>query len=255
MTKTKTLLVCALAALAAMAGTAQAQATLEPDGRFRAALGIGASTSSGNSDATNASLSFDGVRATDMQKSSVHANAQYARAGGVTTGEQIRLGGRHDRDFTPSFFSFGGLDFERNKFANLKLRSQASGGVGWHVLKSGAATFDIFGGLSYTRDRYLDPMLIDGRLRGGYDYAALLIGEESTHQLSENTSFKQRLTMQPNLKNTGEYRANWDAGLAVAMTRSMNLTVGATMAYNSEPGPGRRRTDSLLTMGVSVKFE
>jgi putative salt-induced outer membrane protein YdiY len=248
----KTLLVCTLAAAA---GAAKAQATLLPDGRFRAALGIGASTSSGNSDATNVSLSFDGVRATEQRKSTVYANAQYASAGGVTTGEQFRLGGRHDQDLTPSFFAFGGLDAERNRFANLKLRGQASGGLGWHVLKSETTTFDIFGGLSYTSDRYIAPMLIDGRTRSDYAYAGLLFGEESTHKLTQTTSFKQRLTVMPNLKNSGEYRANWDAGLAVAMTRSMNLTVGAAMAYNSEPGPGRKRTDTLLTMGVAVKFE
>ena len=39
------------------------------------------------------------------------------------------------------------------------------------------------------------------------------------------------------------------------MTSTMNLTVGATMAYNSEPGPGRKSTDTLLTVGVAVKFE
>lgn len=251
MKKTTILLVTALAA----AGAAHGQATLKPDGRFRAALGLGASTSSGNTDATNASLSFDGVRAGDHHKTSVYANVQYARAGGATTGEQFRLGGRHDQDLTPSFFAFGGLDLERNKFANLKLRSQASGGLGWHVLKSDELAFDIFAGLSYTSDRYIGPMLIDGRTRGSYGYAGLLIGEESTHKLSATTSFKQRLTVLPNLENTGEYRANWDAGLAVAMTRTMNLTVGATMAYNSEPGPGRKRTDTLLTVGVAVKFE
>lgn len=253
MHKTKTLIVTILAGAAA--GAVHAQATLKPDGQFRAALGLGASTSSGNTDATNASLTFDGVRATAQYKTSVYANAQYARAGGVTTGEQFRLGGRHDQDLTPSFFAFGGLDFERNKFANLKLRSQASGGLGWHVLKSDELTFDIFGGVTYTSDRYMSPMLIDGLTRGSYDYAGLLIGEESTHKFSETTSFKQRLTILPNLKNTGEYRANWDAGLAVAMTRAMNLTVGANMAYNSEPGPGRKRTDTLLTVGVAVKFE
>lgn len=255
MKKTRTLPLITLAVAALVAGTAQAQATLKPDGRFRAALGLGASTSSGNTDATNASLTFDGVRATANYKTSLYANAQYARAGGVTTGEQFRLGGRHDQDLTPSFFAFGGLDLERNKFANLKLRSQGSGGLGWHVLKSDALTFDIFGGLTYTSDRYISPMLIDGRTRGSYDYAGLLIGEESTHKFSETTSFKQRLTVLPNLKNTGEYRANWDAGLAVAMTSTMNLTVGATMAYNSEPGPGRKSTDTLLTVGVAVKFE
>ena len=84
---------------------------------------------------------------------------------------------------------------------------------------------------------------------------SLLLGEESTHKLSDTTSFKQRLTLVPNLKNSGEFRSNWDAGLAVAMSKTMNLNVGFSFAHNSDPGPGRKSTDTLLTTGISVKFD
>ncbi|MBL0089057.1 MAG: DUF481 domain-containing protein [Ideonella sp.] len=39
------------------------------------------------------------------------------------------------------------------------------------------------------------------------------------------------------------------------MTKTMNLNVGMSMNYNSEPGAGRKSTDTLLTTGVSMKFE
>jgi len=243
-------------ALAASACTlVQAQATVKPDGQFRAALGLGASMSSGNTDATNLSLTGDAVRVTDKDKISLYGNAQYARTEGVTTGEQMRLGGRYDLNLGSAYFAFGGLDFERNKFSNLKVRSQLSAGLGWHVLKSPSTTFDVFGGLSYTSDKYFDPTFIDGEDRTSYDYMGLLLGEESTHKLSDTTSAKQRLTIVPNLKNGGEYRANWDAGLAVAMNKALSLNVGVAVAYNSEPGPGRKSTDTLFTTGVSVKFD
>lgn len=243
-------------ALAASACTlALAQATVKPDGQFRAALGLGASMSSGNTDATNLSLTGDAVRVTDQNKISLYGNAQYARSDGVTTSEQVRLGGRYDHNIGSAYFAFGGLDFERNKFSNLKLRSQLSGGLGWHVVKSPTTTFDVFGGLSYTSDDYFDPAVIDGQSRSSYDYMGLLLGEESTHKLSENTSAKQRLTLVPNLKNSGEFRANWDAGLAVAMSKALSLNVGVSVAHNSDPGPGRKSTDTLLTTGISVKFD
>jgi putative salt-induced outer membrane protein YdiY len=233
---------------------ARAQAVVKPDGQWRAALGLGASLSSGNSDASNLSVTGDAVRATDSDKTSLYGNLQYARSQGVTTAEQVRLGGRQDHDLSPRVFAFGGLDFERNKFANLKLRSQLTGGLGLHVLKSPTTTFDIFGGAGYTSDKYIEAALIDDETRTSYGYASLLLGEESTHQLTETTSFKQRLTVVPNLRHRGEFRANWDAGLAVAMTQTLNLTVGAKVAHNSEPGPGRKKTDTLLTTGITVNF-
>lgn len=98
-------------------------------------------------------------------------------------------------------------------------------------------------------------MVIDGSSRSAYNYLSVLLGEESTHKLSDTTSVKQRLTRVPKLKNCGEFRANLDAGLSVAMSKAMNLNVGFALAHNSEPGNGRKSTDSLLTTGVSVKVD
>lgn len=253
MTTIRTTVLAAM--LLATAGAAFAQATVKDDGRWRASFGLGASHASGNTRATSLSLNADAVKATQQDKVSLYGNAQYASSAGKTTGEQFRLGSRYDHNLGTQWFGFGGLDLERNKFANLKLRSQLSGGLGYHLIKHDRTTFDLFGGLGYTSDKYIAAMLIDGANRSAYNYASLVLGEESTHKLSDSTSFKQRLTLVPNLKNSGEYRANWDAGLAVAMSKTMNLNVGFSLARNSEPGPGRKATDTLLTTGISVKFD
>lgn len=234
---------------------ALAQATVKADGRFRSAIGLGASLSSGNSKASNLSFTADAVRATDQDKSTLYMNAQYARTEGVTTAERARLGGRHDFDLGRTLFAFGALDFERNKFANLQLRSQVGAGLGYHLRRGEPVAWDVFGGLGYARDSYIDPMLIDERVRSSYGYATLMLGQESTHRLSSSTSFKQRLVLTPNLKHRGEYRATWDAGLAVAMSNALSLNLGFNASHNSEPGPGRRATDTLLTTGVSMKFD
>lgn len=86
-------------------------------------------------------------------------------------------------------------------------------------------------------------------------YASLPLGEESTHKLSATTSARQRLVVVANLKDTGEYRATWDAGLALAMTQGLNLTVGLSVLYNSDPGLGRKSTDTLFATGIAFKFE
>jgi putative salt-induced outer membrane protein YdiY len=239
----------------AAAVAAQAQATVKNDGQFRAALGLGASFSSGNTKTTNLALTADGVRATDADKLSLYGNLNYARSNNTTTADQLRLGARYDKNLSAQLFAFGSLDLERNKFAYLSLRTQLGAGLGWHVIKSTNTTFDVFGGLGYVSDKYKPALVIDGRSRDSYGYTSLLLGEESTHKLSDTTSFKQRLTLVPNLKNSGEFRANWDAGLAVAMSKTMNLNVGFSAAHNSEPGPGRKATDTLLTTGISVKFD
>jgi putative salt-induced outer membrane protein YdiY len=245
----------AAAAALALPALSHAQATVKPDGQFRASLGLGASLTSGNTRSTSFALAGDAVRATEQDKISLYGSSLYARSAGVTSAEQLRLGSRYDYNLTPLWFGFGGLDFERNKLANLKLRSQLSGGVGYHLLKTPTTVWDLFGGVAYSSDRFVEPTLIDSAVRTSYGYPSLLLGEESSHKLSDSTSARQRFVLYPNLKNSGEFRATWDAALSVAMSRAMNLTVGLGLAHNSDPGLGRKSTDMLLTSGVNVKFE
>jgi putative salt-induced outer membrane protein YdiY len=261
MTQFFTLSLLSLAAFAANVAQAQTAApvaptaTLKTDGKLRAALGLGASVSSGNSRTSNFSLAAQGVRATAQDKTTVHASVLYARAAGVTSAEQLRAGGRYDFNLNADTFAFGTADLERDKLANLSLRGVFGAGVGLHVIKTPATTFDLYGGLAYNADKYVAATVIDGQSRSSYGYAALLLGEESQHRLSDTTSVWQRLTVYPNLRNRGEFRASFASGLSVAMSNTMNLNVGLGYAFNSDPGVGRKQGDTLLTTGVSVKFD
>lgn len=234
---------------------ADTKPTLIADGQFRGVLGLGASVASGNSRSSNLALTGQAVRATQLNKTSLYALALRSSADGATTGEQLRLGGRYDHNLSTQLFAFGGLDFERNKFSNLKLRSQATGGLGYHFINTPTTTWDLFGGLAYTADKFVSATEIDGSVRNSYAYPSLLLAEESSHVLSDTTTARQRVAVYPNLRNRGEFRATLDAGIAVAMTRALSLNVGLGAAYNSEPGAGRKTTDTLLTTGVSVKFD
>jgi putative salt-induced outer membrane protein len=231
------------------------QSNAPSTGAWRSTLGLGANYSTGNTRASTFSANADAVRSTAQDKWTLYGNAQYGKTDGVTSANLMRLGTRYDRDIGASFFGFGTLDLEKDEIALLKLRTAYGTGLGLHWIKTETTTFDVFGGLGYTMDRYDEPRIVDGELRSRYNYANLLLGEESTHKLTDNTSFKQRLVVYPNLEDRGEYRAQWDAGLSVAMTQTISLNVGLAMRHNSDPGPGVKRTDTLLTTGVSVKFD
>ncbi|NRT55938.1 DUF481 domain-containing protein [Sphaerotilus uruguayifluvii] len=245
----------AAAAQAQTAAPAAPAATQKADGRFRAALGLGASLSSGNSRTSSFSLAGQGVRITDQDKLGVQASALYASSQGTTTAEQLRAGARYDYNLGPSTFAFGLADLEHNRPANLSLRGVVGAGAGLHLIRTETDTLDVFGGLAWNADRYVDAALVAGEMRSSYNYAAVLLGEESQHRLSDTVSVFQRLTVYPNLRERGEFRASFGSGLAVALSNAMNLNVGLSYAYNSDPGAGRKKGDTLLTTGVSVKFD
>ena len=246
------LAICLLAALPALAA---AQATVKPDGEFRYAIGAGASYSSGNTSAASANLGADGVRATADSKWRFGGKALWARTDGTTTAENFTLGTEYDQDFSADWFGFGSADYLRDTFANISARYALHSGVGRHLIKADATTFDISGGVGYTEDKYLTAADIHGELRDTYGRAEVVLAEESTHKWTPTTSFHQKVTLFPAISSSGGFRSVLDTGLAVAMTPKLNLTVGFTYRYDSDPGVGFKRSDTLFVTGLSLKIE
>lgn len=253
--KTITTRVSIAACVALATGLAHGQTTLKMDGQWRGSVGAGASVSSGNSKSTSVNINGEMVRLTQDDKARVYLTSLYGKNNGVESANLIRGGGRYDYNLTPQVFGFGGIDLERDKIANLKLRVAPGAGLGYHLIKTDNTTFDVFGGVGYVRDSFYRPVLVGGAVRENYGRAELLLGEESNHKLTDSTTFRQRLVVYPNLKDHGEYRGVFDAGLAVAMSSKLSLTLGLVSRYNSDPGPGIKKTDTLFVTGIAAKIE
>ena len=82
----------------------------------------------------------------------------------------------------------------------------------------------------------------------------VLIGEELTHKLSSRSLLKERLVFFPNLSNTGEYRLNLDTSLVTNLNRWLSWQVTLSDRYLSNPVPGAKKNDVLLTTGIRLTF-
>jgi len=216
---------------------------------------VAASHASGNNDSSNFSLDADAVRATTSDKINVYARSLYGRTDGETTAELLALGGRYNFNLGARSCAFGQVDFLRDKPANIEFRASGAAGLGCKLLDTDANKFDVFAGLGYTHDQYFDAAVVAGSLRTRSGYAEVLLGEESNHRLTESTTFSHKLVIYPNRDDTGEYRAVFDTGLAVAINRTLSLTVGFNYRYNSDPGVGVENGDAVFLTGLGFKVE
>ena len=234
---------------------AQAQATVKPDGQFRYAFGAGASYTSGNTDSASVNLSGDGVRATGSSKWQFGGKALRGRSQGAQTADTLALGTQYDFDWTPQWYGFGKADFLRDRLANVSSRASLFGGAGRHVVKTDRLTWDLSAGLGYSQDRYFDATEVAGESRTRYGRAEAVLAEESHHRWTPTTSFQQKLSLYPALRSDAGYRSAFDAGISVSMTSTLSLTAGLTHRYNSDPGVGLKRNDTLLVTGIAVKLD
>jgi putative salt-induced outer membrane protein len=246
-----------VAATAVLASSAFAQ--IKTDGQWRGAGGAALSMTSGNSSTTALSLNGDMVRATIEDKITLGANTNYGRsknAAGIssTTANKWATSGQYDYNLSPALFVFGKLGLEGDSLIDLSMRTTLAAGLGYKLIDTKEMSFSVFGGAGYSTDKYDVLQTIGGKKGKTFSRSSLFLGEESSHQLSASTTFKQRLELYPGLSGDKAKIIKFTAGLGVAMSSTLNLTVGLTDTYNSVPAAGNKKNDLGLFTGINVKF-
>ncbi|ODV11302.1 MAG: hypothetical protein ABT20_06175 [Rubrivivax sp. SCN 70-15] len=254
----KRILQPALVALICTAASSGAMAQSRADGLWRGSGGAALSASSGNTTSSSLLLNADAARETASDKISLGGTINYAksRIDGVdqTTANKWAGRGEYDYNLSPRTFVFGKLGLEADKVIDLSLRSSLAGGMGYKLVNTETMTFDLFGGLGYTTDRYSVAQTIGSKTDTRFSRASVYLGEASTHQLTPTVSLKQRLDLYPGVSGDKAVLATFNAGLSVAMSTTMSLTVGLTDSYNSKPPLGTKSNDLGLFTGINVKF-
>lgn len=234
----------------AMSAPALAETVPPPDGQWRGSFGVGLTNTTGNNETFNAALSADAVRRTDVNKMTGRLLSLYGRrevdgVSELTTG-LFRANARYDRDLSALWYAFLGYDLEKDRLADLKWRNSPSLGAGLHVRKTETFTFDVFAGYSYNHEE-----LYDGAARSFHE---ALLGEETTYKFGADSSLTQRFSIYPNLTDSGEYRAAFDAEFLAPVIGRWNLTVKYSLRYQSNPPAGVEKQDTVLYTGLQYKW-
>lgn len=212
---------------------------------------LGIALTKGNSDTTNVALGLGLTRETLRDKTSIYAASIYNRdnTSGVsrTVANTIRFGVRYDRDFSRKWFGYGFTDLERNGLQDLNLRWVIGGGLGYHAIRNERTKLDLLGGLAMNREYF------EG-IDNDRTSAEAQIGQTLSHQFNSRVSLNEQLFFFPNLSNGGEYRINFDTSLVTDITRRIGWQLTLSDRYLSNPPPGFKQNDLLLTTGVKLKL-
>ena len=213
-------------------------------------LDAGLSTTRGNSDTLSFVLGGKAIRAAPNDKITVYGNSIFAKNSAtgvsVTTAHAITGGIRGDLDLTARLFAFGFTDFEFDQFQKLDLRNVLGGGVGYHVVKTTRTVFDVFGGGAYDQAFYSTGVNIRS--------AEVLVGEELSYQISNRSSLSERFVLFPNLSDVGQYRSTFDSTVTTRINNWLNWQASFGDRYVSNPIPGIKKNDLLLTTGVRLTY-
>jgi putative salt-induced outer membrane protein YdiY len=210
----------------------------------------GLSLSRGNAETATFSLGVNAARATARDKIGVYANSLYATSSttgdSVTTANAIRGGIRYDANLNERVFAFGLSDLEFDEFQMLDLRMVIGGGLGWHARKTELLTLDFFTGGTLNKEYFsTDLNRTSGEIIGG---------QELSYKLSDRISVRERLVFFPNLSETGEFRLTLDASAVADINTWLGWHVTISDRYLSNPVPGTKSNDVLLSTGIRLNF-
>lgn len=204
----------------------------------------------GNAKTSTFTTPFKAARVTNHDKTTAYFNFVKASALvnnlSAETAKAVRGGWGYSRNLKPRLFWDFFNDYEYDKFQALDLRVVIGSGFGYAAWKGERGRLDLLGGLAWNREKF-DPR--PARQPFTRNAAEAYWGDDFTYKLNSRTSFYQNYRMFNNLTRTGEYRQNFDLGMAVQLTKWLVWNAAFSDRYLSNPVPGRKKNDLLYTTG------
>jgi putative salt-induced outer membrane protein YdiY len=210
----------------------------------------GLSLARGNAETSTVNAAINATRATQRDKLAIFGASLFSRAvrdNQRLTSANLRRGGlRYDRNIRERNFSFLSADLDHNPIVGLNLRSVLGAGLGRRVRTEKHITIELFAGGTYNREEF-----ITGVRR---DAAEALLSEASTHKFNGTFSLSQKVAVYPNLTDAGSYRMTVDSSAVTTISRWLAWQVTVSNRYLSNPPPGTRPNDLLVTTGFRMSF-
>jgi putative salt-induced outer membrane protein YdiY len=214
------------------------------------AVDLGYAQAKGNAQTNTINTSAKVLRTTTRDSINAYFYSLYSKNSSsgqsILAANSIRGGLKYDLNLTPRFYVFGSTDLEFDEFQKLDLRFVPAGGVGFHWIKNKQTVWDLFGGGSLNREFF----------QGGLTRTSgeILLGNELSHKFWNVMTMGEKIVLFNNVTNSGNYRLNSDVVLAASIKKWLSYQVTGSSRYLSNPPPGRKTHDLVITTGIRLVF-
>ncbi len=209
---------------------------------------------SGNSKTTTLATTASATRIAGKNKMALNFAQLYSTQSTTApygaTANRISGAFRVDRDITHKLFVYFVNAYDYDRFLDLDLRVVVGGGLGYHVWKTDKGYFDLAGGVGWNREKFspVTGTFVRNSAEGQF-------GEEWAYQPHSKLKLWERFMILPNFTELGQYRMNFDITASVPVAKWLEWNVGFSDRFLSNPVPGKKQNDTLLTMGVRATFD
>ena len=142
-----------------------------------------------------------------------------------------------------SYYSFAQARFEKDEFADLKLDSLYTLGLGKTLIKNEKSILNSEAGIGFQTTDY--------KTAEDEDQMVLRLKADYAYQINEHVAFTQDAIVYSGGNQT---KLETNSGLKVALAGDLNLKAGFQYRHNSDPGADAEKTDTQTTLTMIYDF-
>jgi putative salt-induced outer membrane protein len=199
---------------------------------------------SGNTESDSYNLKLGMTKVDDLWKHALDMAYLRASSDGVTSANRFTGTWQSNYNFSARTFAFGGLRYEHDEFSGFDYQASASAGLGYKFYDTDTVKFSGQAGVGY---RSIKDAVTDDTSDG----AIFVAGLNYEYAITQTTKLTDKFTAESGSANT--LLTNF-VGVEVKMSDKLGLSAGYDIHQNSDPPPGKKKTDTVTTLNLVFSF-
>lgn len=215
---------------------------------YKGSVTAGGSVTDGNTDskAVNTSAKFEAR--SKRHRFTIGAKYNEGETDDKLTARNTTGSFKYDFFVTKKLYSYAQSLFERDDFQDLDLRSTMGLGLGYQIFDSKRASLFGEAGVSYFNEDYElseDRHYTSGRWSVGFDYQLI----------PERVKFFHLHEGYYSLEESDSYYIRSEQGFRLPLVYHFLANFQVDYDYNSQPAPGKQKTDTVYIFGLAYEYE
>lgn len=216
--------------------------------QYRGTVTIGGNSTQGNTETTAINAGGRLLMRADRQRLTLEAKYNYGEAGDTVTARNSWGSLKYDFFLSKKVFLNASGLLEKDTFQRLNLRTTLGAGLGYQFLDTRRTTLSGELGAAYVNEHYTNaPSMQTPSSRWGvrWEYAVI---PDRIRLFHRHEGFYDL--------NTGNaMRVIAEQGVRVTLYKNLFFNLEYDLRYNTQPAPGRLKTDEAFIFGVGYEFE
>jgi putative salt-induced outer membrane protein YdiY len=231
-----------------MSGATLSQAQ-EADPKWTGSVFAGLNMQSGNTKKTSGNLSAAAARKMEAAELSLKGNISYSESNRMMDGQKWDALARYALDFGEDnkWYNFYQMYVDHDYFADVDYRITPSAGLGYHIARSDDWTWDADAGLGYRITKHRTSDTVD-------DDPTALLHTFMKKSVFEKAFLSEDLTAYPGLSSDAGVLVHSETAFTNPLNDKFDLQLKYVVDHNTEPGVGKKKTDTQFIAGLNYKF-